>query len=139
MRDIPTRLLRTFVNYNCKKFYNVKTFNLHKFCENRLTALKMFPSVPKTGSGPSWRTQPITLGTGCGECHSGSITPTRYKVSRVTRKLSKNLPNIWKCSQNCSQNAKALLESPKHLHPTAFNVKISTTSHVLKLLILLRM
>jgi len=47
--------------------------------------------------------------------------------------MNKNLPSIWKCSQNWSQNIKAQIESPKHLHPTAFDVKISTTNHVLKL------
>jgi hypothetical protein len=47
--------------------------------------------------------------------------------------MNKNLPNIWKCSQNCSQNIKAQIEGPKHLHPTAFDVKINTTNHVLKL------
>jgi hypothetical protein len=44
--------------------------------------------------------------------------------TRVTRKLTKNSPNIWKCSQNCSQYIKAEIE---HLHPNAFNVKQSTT------------
>jgi len=52
-------------------------------------------------------------------------------LTRVTRKLNKNSPNIWKCRQNI----KAQIEGPKHLHPAAFDVKISTTKHVLKLLI----
>ncbi len=51
-------------------------------------------------------------------------------LARVTRKLNKNLPNIWKCSQNYSQNTKAKIESGKH-HPLAFNVKISATNHAL--------
>jgi hypothetical protein len=55
--------------------------------------------------------------------------------TRVTRKMNKNSPNILKCSQNWSQNIKAQIEGPKHQHPTAFDVKISTTNHVLKLLI----
>jgi hypothetical protein len=49
--------------------------------------------------------------------------------------MNKNLPNIWKCSQNWSQNIKAQIEGPNHLRPTDFDAKISTTNHVLKLLI----
>ena len=41
----------------------------------------------------------------------------------MTIKLNKNLPNIWKCSQNCSQSIKAQIEGTRHLHLTAFNVK----------------
>jgi hypothetical protein len=52
---------------------------------------------------------------------------------RVPRNLRKNSPNVWKCSQNCSQNIKAQIESPKQIHPTVFNFKISATFHVLKL------
>jgi hypothetical protein len=51
---------------------------------------------------------------------------------RVTTKFNKNLPNIWKCGQNCSQYMMAQIEIPKPLHTTAFNVKISTSNHVLK-------
>jgi len=63
----------------------------------------------------------------------------RLFTTRVTKKLNKILPNIlenvakngsqnW--IQNCSQNIKSQTESLKHLHPTAFNVKISTSNHV---------
>jgi hypothetical protein len=31
------------------------------------------------------------------------------------QKIDKNLANIWKCSQNCRQNIKAQIESPKPL------------------------
>ncbi len=60
------------------------------------------------------------------EYHRGIHLGGRKNKIIVTRKLSKNLPNIWKCSQNCSQNIKAQIESPKHLHLTAYlaqNVK----------------
>jgi hypothetical protein len=40
---------------------------------------------------------------------------------RVTRKLNKNSPNIWKCSQNWSQNIKPKL---KVQNSSAFDVKI---------------
>jgi hypothetical protein len=40
---------------------------------------------------------------------------------RVTRKLNKNLANIWKCSPNCSQSIPAQIESPKHLHSSPFD------------------
>ncbi len=40
---------------------------------------------------------------------------------RVTWKFNKNLPNIWKCSQNCYQTINAKIESPQHLHPTPFD------------------
>jgi len=41
-------------------------------------------------------------------------------------KFNKKSPNVWKYSQNCNQNIKAQNEGPKYLHPTAFDVEIST-------------
>ncbi len=46
--------------------------------------------------------------------------------------MNKNSPNIWKFSQNWSQNIKAQIEGPKHQHTTAFDVKITTTNHFFK-------
>jgi hypothetical protein len=60
------------------------------------------------------------------EYHKGIHLGGRKNKIRVTRKLSKNSPNIWKCSQKCSQNIKAQIESPKQSHLTAYltqNVK----------------
>jgi hypothetical protein len=62
----------------------------------------------------------------------GAKTTNTCLSNRVTTKFNKNSPNIWKCSQNCSQYIMAQIESPKPQHTTAFNVKISISNHVLK-------
>ncbi len=56
---------------------------------------------------------------------------------RVTR-LVKNLPNFWKCGQNCSPNIKNQIENTKHLHPSAtecwnkYNKSCFGTAHLCK-------
>ncbi len=49
------------------------------------------------------------------------------------QKIEQKCAQYLKCSPNCSQNIKAQIEDPKHLHLSAFNVKISNKNHVLKL------
>ncbi len=56
-------------------------------------------------------------------------------IEQSDQKIDQKFAQYLEMLPKWSQNIKAQIESPKHLHPTAFNVEISATNNVLKLLI----